>query len=87
MFPIELNPRCFCDDMPEPIIIHNEMMVKNVQYEWSDLDLKNAKTDRFKRLKKRAEDSLDKFYLQSPKMWDLGYQGHNSTGVINTYEN
>ena len=73
--------------MPEPIIIHNEMMVKNVQYEWTDLDLKNAKTDRFKRLKKRAEDSLDKFYLQSPKMWDLGYQGHNSTGVINTYEN
>ena len=82
MFPIELDPRCFCNDMPGPIIIHNEMMVKNVEYEW-DLDLKNAKTDRFKKLKKRAEDSLDKFYLQSPKMGDLGYQGYNSTGLIN----
>ena len=29
---------------------------------------------RFKELKKYAEDSLDRFYLQSPKMWDLGYQ-------------
>ena len=63
--------------MAEPIIIYNEMMVKNDEYQW-DLDLRNAKKDRFKKLKRHAEDSLDRFYLQSTKMWDLGYQGLNS---------
>ena len=48
-FVIELTPRCSCDGMAKPMIIYNEMMVKNEEYEWG-LDLRNAKTDRFKEL-------------------------------------
>ena len=64
--------------MPEPIVIYNEMQIKTQSYDWIEDSvnppLEDAGSQKFKDYKRKAELSMDKFYVSRNETWDLGYQ-------------
>ena len=64
--------------MPEPIVIYNEMQITTQSFDWIEDSvnppLEDAGSQKFKDYKRKAELSMDKFYVSRNETWDLGYQ-------------